>query len=609
MQRIGDKIGRWFGVVENEDMARWQQTTAEHARQGIVRVDASLGNGRTLVKDSIRAVKRTASRVMASGLHRPSSASQYPPSQDALAADDANEPRGRLELKHIRPSQRASVAQGSSSNRDSMAPSTAVTEISLADENMSDEDSSVYDSVAEEDEAHSDDEPTGKSAVAASAAAGAGTGGAVAAAGGAVAGTTAAASTGVSAVSAAAAAASTTAGAAGAATSGIGSAAAAAIGAVARGGREKKADKRDSIIAAVRVPHEQDRRESRVKFDNVVNEKAVESIDRGERDYVNEDWFGDDKMAPVLLRRGQQQLSSAAEILEAAMRAPIPTLSAVPAAGGKAASAGAGAAGAAASAAATAAASAAASTTSKANARLPALPTDAALASRGVELNQERRRRRMAEENRPARLRRMETFVQKQLLSMPEFKPYFIWTITIIQLILICVELGLGGLMPIGFGTTVSTGSVTTLTGATVTEQKSVSDNFWIGPGTTFLVQFGAKFTPCMRRDVKAFNYLTAQDTAFASTYFCCVTSGNCGMMTIAQCSNLGGTTLSIVGQVCSAYANQTCNVVLRYVCCERAIERRYLSVRVRVGVFGFGFGFVCIRALRHAPIPCSLLT
>eukprot|EP01137_Pigoraptor_chileana_P036771 Opistho-2@32927 len=144
------------------------------------------------------------------------------------------------------------------------------------------------------------------------------------------------------------------------------------------------------------------------------------------------------------------------------------------------------------------------------------------------------------------KLARMNTFVRKQVASMPTFKPWFIWTMTIAQIIVMIVELAVGGISPIGFSSKTVTGSVPSFSGDMMSVSTNKTQNFWIGPDTTFIIHWGAKYTPCMRKDAKTFVDIDRQN-AIDDAGGCCQMKTSqgvtrCGWQSLQTCNSLSGT-------------------------------------------------------------------
>ncbi|KJE89532.1 hypothetical protein CAOG_00981 [Capsaspora owczarzaki ATCC 30864] len=152
---------------------------------------------------------------------------------------------------------------------------------------------------------------------------------------------------------------------------------------------------------------------------------------------------------------------------------------------------------------------------------------------------------------------RLDTLVKDQLRAMPVYKPWFTRFIIAIQLIMLIAELGKAGVAPIAFNIEVETANKAWFVGVR-TYSRNSSANFWIGPDTKFLINFGAKYTPCIRQDAGIINAL-ANQTIQEQSYVCCQRLGTpnvCGRMAPATCSPSIGT--YTVDRVCSTVPNCT---------------------------------------------------
>lgn len=151
---------------------------------------------------------------------------------------------------------------------------------------------------------------------------------------------------------------------------------------------------------------------------------------------------------------------------------------------------------------------------------------------------------------------------------MPLYTPWFIRTITAIQLLMLIVELAVGGLAPIAFRVEVVSANVPAFNGFQ-TLSRNTTPNFWIGPETAFLINFGAKYTPCMREDADIAT-TQAEQQFNEESYVCCrqdplASSTSCGRTTAAKCTSDGGafqteTQCSLVPQCTNITMRPCCN-------------------------------------------------
>jgi membrane associated rhomboid family serine protease len=111
-------------------------------------------------------------------------------------------------------------------------------------------------------------------------------------------------------------------------------------------------------------------------------------------------------------------------------------------------------------------------------------------------------------------------------------RPYFSYYITVVQIIIM-----ISALFRYGFGTSFTSNylGVTERSGDVITATLSNAhiviweqNNIFIGPRYADLVQMGAKYTPCMRRDVKIMAQIEEDRRIEAIETGCCVSSEGC---------------------------------------------------------------------------------
>eukprot|EP00048_Salpingoeca_helianthica_P004004 m.72749 g.72749 ORF g.72749 m.72749 type:complete len:615 (+) comp13002_c0_seq1:3238-5082(+) len=158
---------------------------------------------------------------------------------------------------------------------------------------------------------------------------------------------------------------------------------------------------------------------------------------------------------------------------------------------------------------------------------------------------------------------RNDTLVARQLQALPTFTPYFIYLITFVQFALsvafFAYAFSQNAFAPFGLGwaTNVCTGfdCPDGFNGSTITVSRRVEHNFLYGPNSKYLLQFGAKLTPCMRPDNEGLiRAAIERDTQCGSTwgypcestsltagYGCCaLSSSRKGMTDYATCMAAG---------------------------------------------------------------------
>ncbi|KAK0079715.1 hypothetical protein PV325_000896 [Microctonus aethiopoides] len=129
--------------------------------------------------------------------------------------------------------------------------------------------------------------------------------------------------------------------------------------------------------------------------------------------------------------------------------------------------------------------------------------------------------------------------VRKQLDDIEDHRPFFTYWITTVQVLVLIISLACYGFGPIGIDLDHRSGLVlvTSLSLQQVDYQEPA--NFWIGPRAADLIHLGAKFAPCMRRDIKILKEIDVwrereRDTA------CCIRNDDSGCVqsSKADCSN-----------------------------------------------------------------------
>lgn len=119
--------------------------------------------------------------------------------------------------------------------------------------------------------------------------------------------------------------------------------------------------------------------------------------------------------------------------------------------------------------------------------------------------------------------------IREQLENLADYRPYFSYWISAVQIVISILALSVYGLGPIGFGLTHTSGLV--LTEWLTLEQVDVfqPSNVWIGPSYNNLVRLGATFTPCMKRDQGIAERLEFEDSTEGNLTGCCVRNDRSG--------------------------------------------------------------------------------
>ena len=120
----------------------------------------------------------------------------------------------------------------------------------------------------------------------------------------------------------------------------------------------------------------------------------------------------------------------------------------------------------------------------------------------------EQRNKRNKNKKGRTKLERQDTLVREKLGSLPTFWPIFTLGVTFVQVVVVVVLIVLQGLAPIHYQPEIHSSNYPNLlnesTNASITYYRFT--NLWIGIGLLDLIQSGAKFTPCMRKDVAIIN-------------------------------------------------------------------------------------------------------
>eukprot|EP00049_Salpingoeca_infusionum_P006385 m.106125 g.106125 ORF g.106125 m.106125 type:complete len:632 (-) comp13293_c0_seq7:443-2338(-) len=164
-----------------------------------------------------------------------------------------------------------------------------------------------------------------------------------------------------------------------------------------------------------------------------------------------------------------------------------------------------------------------------------------------------------------------------EIVGVKQFKPYFMYGVLFTQFALLCVLLFLSGFNTISLKPVEATASVTMGFNQSMVELTTFTPaNIFIGPATKYLVSFGAKYNPCMRKDTQIFSNLAKQKQEEQSLG-CCSNQEGCGMTTKRGCpstSSFAGEGVDcdatcghhIIGPCCTQM-NGTCELVTQDYC------------------------------------------
>ena len=135
---------------------------------------------------------------------------------------------------------------------------------------------------------------------------------------------------------------------------------------------------------------------------------------------------------------------------------------------------------------------------------------------------------------------RNKPFIRAQLNDMDDYRPYFTYWVTTVQVFVMLISLILYGFGPLGISLAQSQSQV--LTRGLYIEEIDFNEpaSFWLGPRAADLIHLGAKFSPCMRIDKKILNEVELQEEREAETG-CCIRNDHSGCMQVRQveCSTL----------------------------------------------------------------------
>ncbi|XP_045595914.1 inactive rhomboid protein 1 isoform X1 [Procambarus clarkii] len=118
--------------------------------------------------------------------------------------------------------------------------------------------------------------------------------------------------------------------------------------------------------------------------------------------------------------------------------------------------------------------------------------------------------------------------VKKQIDEMSDYRPYFTWWVTTVQVFILLLSIMCYGLAPKGFTLQQQSGQVLMASLSIQTVDYWEPSNFWIGPRAADLIHLGAKFAPCMRKDEKIFRHVEEQRRAERETG-CCIRNDDSG--------------------------------------------------------------------------------
>ncbi|XP_029641046.1 inactive rhomboid protein 2-like [Octopus sinensis] len=133
---------------------------------------------------------------------------------------------------------------------------------------------------------------------------------------------------------------------------------------------------------------------------------------------------------------------------------------------------------------------------------------------------------------------RLPADVKSQLDELDNYRPYFTYWVTFVQIIVFLVSISVYGPAPFGFMEYAKSKPV--LMPSLAIEYKEYRDvaNMWFGPRQADLIHLGAKYSPCMRKDKNILDALE-KDRNLERESACCVRNdgSGCSQMTENRCS------------------------------------------------------------------------
>ncbi|XP_065558640.1 inactive rhomboid protein 1-like [Artemia franciscana] len=130
--------------------------------------------------------------------------------------------------------------------------------------------------------------------------------------------------------------------------------------------------------------------------------------------------------------------------------------------------------------------------------------------------------------------------VQQQLEAFEDYRPYFTYWVTTVQVVVLIAAIILYGFAPFGIGIRQRTGKVMVKSLSLETVDYYEPQNLWLGPRVAALIHLGAKFAPCMKSDTRIKQRLLDAREQEKSTA-CCIRNDNSGCIqaTRSECSTL----------------------------------------------------------------------
>ncbi|KAL8163167.1 UNVERIFIED_CONTAM: Inactive rhomboid protein 2, partial [Gekko kuhli] len=124
--------------------------------------------------------------------------------------------------------------------------------------------------------------------------------------------------------------------------------------------------------------------------------------------------------------------------------------------------------------------------------------------------------------------RSISSVVRSQLEITDSHRPYFTYWITFVHIIITLLIICTYGIAPVGFAQHLTTALVLRNKGVYESVKYIQQENFWIGPSSIDLIHLGAKFSPCIRKDLQI-EKLIQKEREQERKSGCCVQNDNSG--------------------------------------------------------------------------------
>ncbi|KAK7574159.1 hypothetical protein V9T40_011350 [Parthenolecanium corni] len=124
--------------------------------------------------------------------------------------------------------------------------------------------------------------------------------------------------------------------------------------------------------------------------------------------------------------------------------------------------------------------------------------------------------------------------VKEQLEDLEDHRPFFTYWVTTVQILILALSIFAYGLGPVGFDLTQRSGLVLVTSLSLQQVEYSEPSNFWIGPRAADLIHMGAKFAPCMRKDMKIIKEIEKMRNRERDTA-CCIRNDDSGCVQASQ--------------------------------------------------------------------------